>query len=132
MTIAIERLGGRIRMTPAAADIYAGCALRDALLAALDSDASEVEVDLSSVTEIDSAGLQVLIAAKKLAGARNKSLRLTRHGPASVAAIDRNALAAFFGERQSHPAAQRPAETMSRPWPVGQSGEVAAQSALAA
>lgn len=61
--------------------IFAAAALRQQLLDALDSGLN-VEVDLSLVSEMDSAGLQLMVAAQREAGVRNKSLRFTSHSPA--------------------------------------------------
>jgi len=51
-------------------------AARDQLLAALER-AQHVMVDLSGVAEFDSAGLQILLAAKKSAAGSGKTLRFT-------------------------------------------------------
>ena len=51
------------------------------LLGALES-AQEVEVDLSEVTEMDSAGMQLMVAAKREAAQRESQLRFTGHSPA--------------------------------------------------
>lgn len=61
--------------------IFAAAALRQQLLDALDS-CLNVEVDLSLVSEMDSAGLQLMVAAQREACVRNKSLRFTGHSPA--------------------------------------------------
>ena len=50
--------------------------LREALLSALSQRPSPVELDLSSVTELDSAGIQVLLLVKRTAKARNKEVLL--------------------------------------------------------
>jgi anti-anti-sigma factor len=55
--------------------IYQAAELKQALLAALEQD-EEVEIDLSAVSEIDTAGVQLLIAAGKTAQAKQKRLRL--------------------------------------------------------
>lgn len=54
--------------------IFSAAAVRQRLLQALDA-AAEVEVNLGKVAEADSAGLQLLIAARKEAAARGKRLR---------------------------------------------------------
>lgn len=56
--------------------VFSAAAIRHQLLAALD-DARDVEVDLSQVTEIDSAGVQLIVAAKREAAARNKDLHFS-------------------------------------------------------
>lgn len=67
------------------------------LLAALDAG-SEVDVDLSGVTEIDSAGVQLMVAAKREALARNKPLRFTNHSPAVFDIFELCDLAGHFGD----------------------------------
>ena len=59
-------------------NIFTATALRQQLLDALDQP-SGVDVDLSGVSEIDSAGLQLMIAAKREAALRGKSLRFAGH-----------------------------------------------------
>ena len=51
------------------------------LLAALEN-AQEVEVDLADVSEMDSAGMQLMVAAKREAAQRERQLRFIRHSPA--------------------------------------------------
>lgn len=77
--------------------IYQAAEGKAALLAALAAHA-DVEVDLGGVAEMDSAGLQVLLLAKREALARGKHLRLVRHSAASLAVIDTYGLAAYFGD----------------------------------
>jgi anti-sigma B factor antagonist len=59
---------------------------------------SEREIDLSEVTEMDSAGMQLLILAKRDATQHNTPLRLTGHSRAVLEVIDTYNLAAFFGD----------------------------------
>ena len=61
--------------------VYRAGELKDAMLGALRRP-GPVEVDLSGVTEIDSAGIQVLLLGKQLAAARQQELRLTAISPA--------------------------------------------------
>jgi anti-anti-sigma factor len=42
----------------------------------------DIEVNLAEVTEMDSAGVQLLIASKKAAVALQRELRLVEHSPA--------------------------------------------------
>ena len=60
--------------------IFTAATLRQELLDALES-ADEVDVDLSAVSEMDSAGMQLMVAAKREAAARNKTLRFEGHSP---------------------------------------------------
>lgn len=59
---------------------------------------SEIEVDLSRVAEIDSAGLQLMVLAKLEAAARSKVLRFDGHSPAVMEILDLSDLAGFFGD----------------------------------
>jgi anti-anti-sigma factor len=62
-------------------------------------DASRsVEIDLSGVSEIDTAGLQLLMLAKKTALAQDRSLRLVGHSPAVTDLFERLNVAAYFGD----------------------------------
>jgi len=61
--------------------IFTAAALRLQLLDAFDNG-SVLEVDLSTVSEMDSAGMQLMVAAKREAVLRNQSLRFTNHSSA--------------------------------------------------
>lgn len=67
--------------------IRSAIANRDRLLAAL-ADHGELEVDLAGVSEFDSAGVQLLVAARKSATAAGKVLRLAGASPAIVEVLD--------------------------------------------
>jgi anti-anti-sigma factor len=57
-----------------------------------------LEIDLSGVTELDTAGLQVLMLAKQTAAADQRELRLLQHSPAVVEIFEMLDLVAFFGD----------------------------------
>ena len=57
-----------------------------------------LEVDLAGVTEIDSAGIQVLILAKLMARDENRELRLVHHSDAVKEVFERLALERWFGD----------------------------------
>lgn len=67
--------------------IYGAGALRERLAAALGALDAGVVVDLAGVCEIDSAGLQVLMAARRDADARGLALRFAGHAPAVLEAF---------------------------------------------
>ncbi|RJF98911.1 STAS domain-containing protein [Noviherbaspirillum saxi] len=77
--------------------IYRAAELRETLLASLDGVA-RLDIDLSSVTELDTAGVQLLIAAKKTAQARQQELHLVAHSAAVLEAFETLDLAACFGD----------------------------------
>ena len=58
----------------------------------------EIEIDLSEVTEIDSAGLQLLIQAKREGARTGMPVRLVCHSPAVQEMIDLYRLAPEFGD----------------------------------
>lgn len=77
--------------------IYDAVADKRKLLDALDS-AAEIEIDLSEVTEMDTAGVQLLAMAKREALRAGKALRLVAHSQASLDVLDRYNLGGFFGD----------------------------------
>jgi anti-sigma B factor antagonist len=77
--------------------IYTALELKGRLLAPLDQYA-HMEIDLTGVSEIDSAGLQLLVMAKNEARARGKTLSIFGHSPAVLEAMDLCKLEGFFGD----------------------------------
>jgi anti-anti-sigma factor len=77
--------------------IYQAMALKEALLSAL-RQANHVNLDLSAVGEIDSAGLQLLLLIKRESLLRGKTLRIVAHSAATLDVIDTCNLAAYFGD----------------------------------
>ena len=77
--------------------IYTAVESRKRLLEALAGEGA-VEVDLSGVTEIDSAGLQLLIMAKKEANLAGRGIRFVNHSSPVVELIDLCDLGRFFGD----------------------------------
>jgi len=58
----------------------------------------QMEIDLSNVNEMDTAGIQVLLLLKRTAEKENKIVLLVAHSPASLDVIDRYNLATYFGD----------------------------------
>lgn len=56
------------------------------------------EIDLSGVTEIDTAGVQLLMLAKKTAQATQRELRLVAHSPAVIEVFELLNVAAYFDD----------------------------------
>lgn len=77
--------------------IYHAAELKAEILAALEG-AWELELDLSQVGEMDMAGLQILILAKREVARRGKSMHIVEHSPAVREVIDFLNLAAYFGD----------------------------------
>ncbi|SHN43203.1 anti-anti-sigma factor [Duganella sacchari] len=77
--------------------IYRAADLKVLVLDAL-RKARILEIDLSGVTELDTAGLQVLMLAKQAAAADQRTLRLVQHSPAVVEIFEMLDLVAFFGD----------------------------------
>ena len=77
--------------------VYRVGELKQQLLPAL-LDAVELEIDLAGVTEIDTAGVQLLIAMKRSAAATDRQLRLHGHSAPVLDALNLLGLAAYFGD----------------------------------
>jgi len=85
-------------------NIYGASELKAALLSSL-QEQPELELDLASVTEFDSAGMQVLMAAKNFARAAGQELRLHNHSAAVLELIEIYDLASWLGDPLIVPAA---------------------------
>ena len=75
--------------------IWRAAELKQALLEPLDR-AGPVEVDLSRVSEVDTAGVQLLMFARLTADARCRRFRVVRQSEAVTAVLALLRLAAFF------------------------------------
>lgn len=72
--------------------------LQRVMLAALQTQASPVEFDLSEVSELDSAGVQLLLLAKRTAAAADKELKLVGQSSAVRRTLELLRLDTHFGE----------------------------------
>jgi anti-sigma B factor antagonist len=77
--------------------IYHATEAKPKLVEALNNHA-EVDLHLADVSEIDTAGLQLLIMAKLEAMTAGKTLRLVDHSPAVLEIIELFDLAGYFGD----------------------------------
>jgi anti-anti-sigma factor len=77
--------------------IYTALELKRHLMISLGA-APQIELDLSGVSELDSAGLQLLLLLKREAAKRGTQLLLKAHTPAVTDVIDTFNLAAHFGD----------------------------------
>ncbi len=68
------------------------------LMAILQAEPAPAEIDLSGVTEIDTAGVQLLMLAKQQAQEARRELRLVGHSPAVLEVFELLNLAAFFND----------------------------------
>jgi anti-anti-sigma factor len=87
-------------------NVYNAAELKASLLETLDR-CNEVELDLAQVGDIDSAGLQILLLAKREANRHNKALRIVAHSAAVREALDFCNTAAFFGDPMVIPAREQ-------------------------
>lgn len=76
--------------------------LLDAVLAT-----KTLELDLSQVGEMDTAGFQLLVLAKREAQKLDRKLRIVAHSPAVREVIEFYNMVAFFGDPVVIPAAER-------------------------
>lgn len=56
------------------------------------------EIDLSGITELDTAGVQLLMLVKRTALAQQRELRLVGHSPAVMEVFELFNMAAYFGD----------------------------------
>jgi anti-sigma B factor antagonist len=78
--------------------IYRAAELKQLLLAPL-GEGVTLELDLSGVTEFDTAGLQLLMLARNTAQAAGGELKLSAHSPAVIDVLDLLNLTAWFGDQ---------------------------------
>ncbi len=78
-------------------NIYSAPELKRQLLDHLGA-VSNLEVNLSQVGEMDTAGFQVLYLARREAARNGKTLRLASHSPAVLEVMNLYNMAAYFGE----------------------------------
>ena len=79
--------------------IFTAAMLKQDLLEAISQTAAaEIDIDLSEVSEIDSAGLQLMVMAKREAAACGKNVRFVRHSDPVLDLIDLCDLSGFFGD----------------------------------
>jgi anti-anti-sigma regulatory factor len=57
-----------------------------------------LQINLSDVSEVDGAGIQLLLAAKREAQQRGGTLSLVKHPPQFIAALELTDLAREFGD----------------------------------
>ncbi len=77
--------------------IYTALEHKNQLIDFLNPDSS-VQINLSGVSEIDSAGVQLLLYLKQEAKAKNVALSLTDHSQAVVEVLELLNLTAHFGD----------------------------------
>ncbi len=77
--------------------IYNALQIRDGMLEQLASS-SGIEVDLGGVTEMDTAGFQLLLATKREGARTGKAVRYVAHSQAALEVIDLYDMAAQFGD----------------------------------
>lgn len=77
--------------------IYHAASARTALQEAMAGPAS-LDLDLAGVTELDTAGVQVLLWAKREARSRGAQMPFHSHSPAVLEVFDQLNLAGCFGD----------------------------------
>ena len=88
--------------------IYNAAAQKQMLLEAL-AGCEELDLDLSQVSEMDTAGFQILLLTKREALKANKTVRLTAHSKAVTDLLDLYNMASYFGDPMVIPAKEHAA-----------------------
>lgn len=78
--------------------IFTAQDLKDRLMTAIDAGPTEITIDLADVTEIDTAGIQLMLLTKREAAAAGKNARFVRHSDAVLDLIDLCDLVSQFGD----------------------------------
>lgn len=95
MSIDVQQVGNSARITLAGElTIYTVAEIKARLIAAMDS-ADGIEVDLSGITEVDTAGLQLMLIAKRN---QQKKVVFTKHPPAVLRLVDLANLGSTLGD----------------------------------
>jgi anti-anti-sigma factor len=95
-TIEVEKDVCRIRVE-GDMTIYTALDLKQELVPCL-AKAEQLDLDLSQVNEMDTAGLQLLILLKRETAKRGTRLNITGHSNAATEVIDTFSMAGFFGD----------------------------------
>ena len=93
--------------------IYNAAEQKTMLLKAL-GDCKELDLDLSQVSEMDTAGFQVLLLTKREALKTNKTVRLTAHSKPVTELLDLYNMASYFGDPMVIPAKDHTTENQAR------------------
>ena len=88
--------------------IYNAAIQKSMLLDTL-ADCEELDLDLSQVSEMDTAGFQVLLLTKREAIKTNKTVRLTAHSKAVTELLDLYNMGSYFGDPMVIPAREHAA-----------------------
>lgn len=78
--------------------IYTAAEQKSQLLAFLEAD-DGLEINLAKVSELDTAGLQLLIMAKREAAQHGKTLQFTMHSPVVLSVLELANLTTVFGDQ---------------------------------
>ena len=77
--------------------IYNAATQKPMLMEAL-AQCEELNLDLSQVSEMDTAGFQILLLTKREAIKANKTMRLTAHSKAVTELLDLYNMVGYFGD----------------------------------
>ncbi len=98
MTIHVESRNGVCRaLVTVEMTIYYAAQLKEDLLPCLEL-ATTLELDLSQVRDMDTAGFQLLLLAKREAERAEKKLHLVAHSPATQEVLNLYNMAAYFDD----------------------------------
>jgi anti-sigma B factor antagonist len=98
MDIRMEKKKGVCRMKLAGEmTIYHAANLKGPMVEALEQ-CKDLEINLAGVSEMDTAGFQLLLLAKREAARRDKPLHLVDHSQATLEMLDLFGMAGYFGD----------------------------------
>lgn len=80
-------------------NIFTAAPTKERLIDAIHrAQGTEIEIDLSEVSEIDTAGLQLMVMAKRLAAEHGKAVLFAGHSSAVLQLLDLCGMSGFFGD----------------------------------
>jgi anti-anti-sigma factor len=87
MNVIVEKTDGLSRLQiEGEMTVFHAAELKKDLLDNL-AGCSKLDIDLSQVSEMDTAGFQLLFLIKREAGISDKPMRITAHSPATLSAL---------------------------------------------
>jgi anti-sigma B factor antagonist len=93
----VTRMDGRLQVM-GDMNIYAAATIKDQLFELATASGADIELDLSSVTALDTAGLQIMLMLRRLAQSKGLAFRLASPSAAAVEVLELCGLRSLIAE----------------------------------
>lgn len=84
---AVTRRDGRLQVA-GDMNIYVAAAIKEQLFELAPGSGADIEIDLSNVTALDTAGVQIMLMLRRLAHSKGVAFRLVSPSPAAVEVLE--------------------------------------------